>query len=94
MSLGRGRPPKNRKTQLEIDAGIQQVLSSSFKKTSKLSLGKGISGGSLKKKKMCGISPPMTRSIAVKRSLHKSFGENFSSPISEKRGVLTSPQDQ
>lgn len=93
VSPGKGRPPKNHKTQLEIDVGIQQVLSSSFKKSSKLTLGKGISGGSLKKKKICVISPPVTRSIAVKRSLHKSFGEN-SSPILEKRGVSTSPREQ
>ncbi|GLJ17544.1 hypothetical protein SUGI_0305140 [Cryptomeria japonica] len=47
-----------------------------------------------KRSKRSIISPPVTRSGAVKRNLQSSFGEGKSSPSKGKRGALVSPREQ
>lgn len=100
VSRGRGRPLKNRKTQMEIDAGIQKTLPISpgnrlgknyfsLGRPKKLGL---ISETLAKRAKNSASSPLITRSVAVKRNLQNSFGDSKISPTFGKRGVSSSPR--
>lgn len=100
VSPGRGRPPKSRKTQLEIDVGIQITLSVSLgNRLGKhlLSLGRPkklghISETLVKRDKNSTSSPSVTRSVAVKRNLQNSFGDSKVSLKLGKRVAFASPQ--
>lgn len=100
VSLGRGRPPNNQKTQLEIDAGIQQTLSLSpgvWKGKHSVSLGDAMKGSGTpkgKRSKRSIINPLVTRLGAMKCNLQSSFGEGKSSSSKGKRGASDSPREQ
>lgn len=100
VSPGRARPLKSRKTQLEIDVGIQKTLSISPRNRlgkHSLSLGRPkklghISETLVKRTKNSASSPLVTRSVAVKRNLQNYFGDSKVSPKFGKRGDSASPR--